>query len=229
MTSFNKKFLLPLNKTVETGKLDKNGKKEKERIQVGYSEVPYPSLADFGITAEQAKDKEGKPEVGEDGIPIYAEDRFDWLQQAVASAVASKVRNYFVQGIKTLPSKENKTNVMVPDSGKMLPVDFETLTAESARSGEALKLRREAKAAFEAYLQKNNKPAAVVQALGELFFNSARVLGSASQKYVAALGMHTEAWTKTLSDEQTARFAPKLMELNESLNAAIEKEELDLT
>jgi len=230
MANFGNKMKLELSKTVPTGKLDKKGKPEKERIVVGYAMVPYPSLADFGITAIQAKDeKDGKPLVGDDGIPVYADDKHDYLQQAIAASVAAKVRNYFSGTIKAKPAKEDLVAILSPDAGKQLPVDFETLTAESARSGEALKIRREAKADFEAFLQGKNKKANVVAALGELFYNSARVLGSASPKYVEALGMHCEDWSKGLTAEKQARFAPKLAELNESLNAAVEAEELDLT
>jgi len=231
MSAFANKMRLELSKTVPTGKLDKKGKPEKERIVVGYAMVPYPSLADFGITAVQAKDeKTGELMVGkDDGIPVYADDKHDYLQQAIAASVAAKVRNYFSGTIKAKPAKEDLQAVLSPDAGKQLPVDFETLTAESARSGEALKIRREAKADFEAFLQGKNKKANVIAALGEPFYNSARVLGSASPKYVEALGMHCEEWGKGLTAEKQARFAPKLAELNESLNAAVESEELDLS
>lgn len=227
---FGSKMKLELSKTVKTGKLDKKGKAEKERIVVGHAMVPYPSLSDFGIQAKQAVDEKTKqPAVGEDGIPVYEDAKHDWLQQAIASAVAARVRNYFTGTIKAKPEKEDADALLTVDAGKQLPVDFDTLTAESARSGEALKLRREAKADFETFLQSQNKKANVVTALGELFYNSSRVLSSASPKYVEALGMHAENWIKGLSEEKKARFAPKITELNESLNAALEADELDLS
>lgn len=238
MANFSNKFILPLNQTVETGKLDKKGKKEKERVQVGTAEVPYPSLADFGITAEQAKDDKGQPQFGDDGVPVYSVDHLDWLQQAIVDKLSAKVRNFYVSGIGAIKvdyatvTKDGKLPTLAslqPDAGKQLPVDFEMLTAESARSGEALKIRREARADFEAYLTKQNKKQEVVAALGELFFNSARVLSSAAEKYVVSLGGHTEAWSKQLTEAQTARFAPKLVELSESINNALEKDELDLS
>lgn len=228
MTTFSNKFILPLNKTVKTGKKDKKNQDEKERRQVGYAMIAYPSLADFGIVAE-VEQKDGKPVIGEDGVPVYVKAEMDWLQQAITSAVSAKVRNYFVSSIKAQPETENKDTVLGVDSGKTLPTDFEMLTAESTRSGEALALRREARADFEAYLGAQSKTQAVIQALGELFFNSGRVLGSASPKYVQALGQHAEAWTKQLDTAKTTRFAPKIVELGESINAAIEKDELDLS
>jgi len=228
MANFTSKFKLPLSKTMETDKLDKKGKKEKERVQVGYALVAYPTLADYGIAADVEKDEQGKDKIDEQGVPVYAIPQLDWLQQAIIGEISAKVRNYFVQSIKAQPAKENKEQILMVDGGKQLPVDFETLTAESARTGEALKLRREARASFENYLQALNKPVAVVQALGELFANSARVLGSASPKYVEALGFHVEAWSKGLTEAQAVRFQPKLQELGESLNAATESEELNL-
>ncbi len=237
MTAFTSKFILPLNKTVETGKKDKKGKNEKERVQVGKASVPYPALSDFGIVAVQAKDDKGQDMFGADGVPVYAENRFDWLQQAIVDKVSAKVRNYYVSGLNSVKVdystvKDGKAPTiadMSPDSGKQLPVDFDMLTAESGRTGEALTIRREARADFEAYLGSINKSQAVIQALGELFFNSSRVLGSASQKYVEALGQHTQAWTEKLDEAKTARFAPKIVELQESINAALEASELDLS
>lgn len=237
MTTFASKFILPLNKTVETGKLDKKGKKEKERVQVGSAVVPYPSLADFGIVAVQAKDEKGQDMFGTDGVPVYADDKFDWLQTAIVDKVSAKVRNYYVSGVNAVKVdystvKDGKLPTlldMVVDSGKRLPTDFDILTEEGKRSGEALAIRREARNDFEAYLGSINKSQAVIQALGELFFNSSRVLGSASQKYVEALGQHTQAWTEKLDEAKTARFAPKIVELQESINAALESSELDLS
>src|SRR5688572_11317887 len=124
---FAQKAKLVLSKTVKTDKLDKKGKPIKERKEVGKAEVPMPLLSDFGLTAEQAKDDKGQPMLDEDtGLPIYADDKMDWLQSAITGAVFAKVRNFYKDG------------VLQP--GKILPTDFETLTAETARTGEALKL-----------------------------------------------------------------------------------------
>lgn len=213
---FTTKAKLELSKTVKTDKLDKKGKPIKERKKVGEALVPVPALSDFGLTAEQAKDEKGQPQVDDDtGLPVYADPKMDWLYSAITGAVFAKVRNYFKDG------------VLQP--GKILPTDFDTLTAETARTGEALKLRREARASFEAFLATKGKKAEVVQALGELFYNSAKVLGSASPKYVEALAMHVNGWLDTLSEESKTRFTPKISELLESMSAAQDEEELDLS
>lgn len=225
---FTSKYKLDLNKTVATGKLDKKGKPEKERVQVGFAMVPYPTLADFGIQAEVSM-KDGKPEIGKDGVPIYAKDEMDWLQQAIISQVSVECRNKFMATIKAQPDKVETPQELQPDAGKRLPVDFESLTAETKRSGEALAIRREALADFTAFLQANNRPVAVVAALGELFANSNKILGSASRKFVEALGQWTEKWTQQLDEAKTTRYTPKILELSENINNALEAEELDLS
>jgi len=135
------------------------------------------------------------------------------LQQAIAAKVAAMARNRY---------KDGKLK-----AGMSLAEDFDALTAETHRSGEALALRRDAKASFEAYLQGLNKSATTVQILGTLFYESSKVLNSAGEKYVAALTQHVMAWIGTLKDEQKTRFAPKLAELQDSINAASSPVDLD--
>lgn len=213
--SFKTKMLLILHSKVKLA----NGKKEHK--EVGRAFIPTPILSDFGIQAEQSvfdADDAAKGQVKgqpayEDGIPLYADPVKDWLQQAIAAKVAATVRNRFVDGKLK--------------NGAVIPEDFEQLTAETQRTGEALALRRDAKASFEAYLQGKNKKAATVQVLGELFYNSAKVLASAGEKYVAALSAHVLDWIPTLPEDKKARFAPKILELEESINNAQKQTDLE--
>lgn len=215
MTAFATKMLMVLSEKV----VKANGKKEHQ--EVGRVNIPIPILTDFGITqapalyeADDAKTGavKGQPAF-DDGVPMYADPKWDWLQQAIAGKVAAMVRNRF---------KDGKLKV-----GAVIPVDFEQLTAETQRTGEALALRRDAKASFEAYLQSQNKKATTVQILGELFYNSAKVLQSAGENYRNALAQHVGAWIPTLKDAEKTRFAPKILELQESINNANSQETLD--
>lgn len=196
-----------------------NGKKEHQ--EVGKVNIPLPVLADFGIEQKPALYEADDAKTGavkgqpafDDGVPMYADPKWDWLQQAIAAKVAAMVRNRF---------KGGKLK-----AGAVIPQDFEQLTAETQRTGEALALRRDAKVSFEAYLQAQNKKATTVQVLGELFYNSAKVLASASESYRNALAQHVQAWIPTLDDASKTRFAPKIMELEESINNAQNQEALD--
>jgi hypothetical protein len=214
---FSHSFPLDLSEKVELP----NGKKEHKRVAT--VNIPMPVLSDFGIDAEQyvytvddAK-KDPKVKAGDkafnDGLPIYANQVYDWLQGAILFRVSAMSRNRFVKG------------QLKP--GASLAEDFEALTAETARTGDALALRREARTSFEAYLQKLGKKQATVQLLGELFFNSAKVLASAGDKYVEALSKYAGEWIETLTPEQATRFTPKLAELQESINNATSKSDLD--
>ena len=205
MSAFKHAFKLVLSETVKLA----NGKGKHEKV--GEALIPCPILADFGITAEQAKDDKGAPAF-DNGIPLYVSPIMDWLQSAVVLAVTVKVRNKFSKG------------VLKP--GMELPADFDALTAETARTGEALALRREARTSFENYLRSKNLKDAVVASLGELFWNSSKVLGSVSDKYLQALKVHTEHWCETLSEAEATRFAPKLIELQDSITQAEEGEDL---
>lgn len=218
MAKFAHAFLLVLSEKVTLP----NGRKEHK--EVGRCNVPFPTLADFGIQAEQAvqKDDKGNAVVGadgkpvlafEDGVPLFADQKMDWLQQAIVFKHQAAVRNKFTKG-KLKP-------------GMSLPEDFESLLEQVGRSGEALALRREAKASFEAFLQSCGKSAGTVATLTELFANSAKMLSSASPKYIEGLAVQVTKWVESLSDEHKARFAPKITELNDSINSAQGEEDLD--
>lgn len=212
---FKHKFTMELSEKVTLP----GGKKKHKKV--GEASIPTPVLDDFGIQAKQAvwdetDEKQGKVKgepAFENGIPIYDDPKMDWLQNAILFRVSANSRNKFTKGALK--------------AGASIPDDFDSLTAETARSGEALALRREAKASFETYLHKLNKKAPTVQMLGELFFNSSKVLASAGEKYVEALSKYVGEWIDTLEDASKTRFAPKIQELQESINNAQSASDLD--
>lgn len=206
MSKFANAFTMELSERVELA----NGKKENKKV--GEAKIPCPILSDFGIQAEQAKDDKGAPAF-ENGLPLYADPRFDFLMDAVQNLIAIRSRNKFAKG--TLKA------------GMALAEDFEALFESSGRTGDALALRREAKASFEAYLTGKGKKAATVALLSDLFANSAKVLAAAAPNYVEALSGHVGAWIATLQDAQKARFQPKIAELQESINNAVGGVDLD--
>lgn len=204
---FKNAFKLEINKTI---KAHANAKGVRENT--GSAMIPCPILSDFGIQAEQAKDDKGEVVV-ENGLPVYENATYQWLMDAIQAAVSVKSRNKF----------DAATGKLKP--GMEIPTDFETLTATSARTGEALVLRREARASFENYLRSLNKKDSVVNALGELFWNSAKILGTVGEKPLEAITHYSQRWVATLDEAQKTRFAPKLDELTESINNAHAGEE----
>lgn len=206
MSKFTGSFVMKLHERVELA----NGKKENK--EVGKATIPCPILADFGVTAEQSKDKEGNLAF-ENGMPLYSDPRMDFLQSAVINMVALRNRNKFEKGKLR--------------DGAELASDFDTLFEQSGGAGDALALRREARTSFELYLQQKGKKAAIVTLLSDIFQNSAKVLNGAADKVVQALSAHVEGWIDTLSEEQQARFMPKIKELQESINTAVKGVDLE--
>jgi hypothetical protein len=201
--AFRNRFELVLNETVKTP-----GAKKGERKEVGKVMVPCPILSDFGINAAQAKDDKGELQY-DNGLPVYDDSKFQWLMDAIQDKVSVKSRNKFDKG-----------NLK---PGMMLADDFDALTAESARTGAALALRREARADFENYLRSLDKKEAVIAVISDLFWNSSKVLGTASDKSLNAITHYAQRWVGQLSPEKGARFQPKIAELNESIqNATLE-------
>lgn len=205
-TKFANSFTMELSERVKLA----NGKSENKKV--GEAIIPCPILSDFGINAEIAKDKEGK-DAFENGLPLYADPRMDFLQSAIKLQISVRSRNRFEGGKLK--------------AGMSLAEDFESLFEQSGRTGEALALRREARASFEAFLQGLGKKAATVQVLSDLFFNSAKSLVTAESTYVEALSIQVGRWIETLDDAAKARFQPKIAELQESINNAQQGADLD--
>lgn len=215
--SFNHKFTLELSEKVTLP----NGKNVHKKV--GTVHIPAPVLSDFDIQAVQAvytaEDQKQDPTkvagqpAFENGIPLFEDSKMDWLQQAVVFRISATSRNRFTKG------------ALKP--GATLAEDFDALTADTARTGEALALRREAKVSFEAYLQKLSKKAGTVQVLGDLFFSSNKVLASAGEKYVEALAKYATEWVAQLDDASKSRFTPKIVELEESIKNAMASTDLD--
>lgn len=183
--SFNSKLELVLNETVETD----GGKKEyKEIAKVN---MPFPTLADFGIVAVIAKDDKGVEQY-EDGVPVYDDEIQDWLQTAIVQQLKAQNRNKFVKG-------------KLKD-GTKLPENFTEMVAVGERSGEALKARYAAKTSFAAYLKAKNKKDNVVNLLSNLFID-ANSIATAKDDFAEALSNHVVAWVSGLEETDKLRFA----------------------
>lgn len=143
--------------TIDVSKKE-NGKFNK----VGEQTIHVPVLADVipFITSEIKKDEKGA-EVYEDGIPVYVDDKANWLQGAILAMVKAQARNKMVPGTATL--KE----------GNKIAENWEELCAEGVRDGSGLALAREFKAAFEEWVNKQGLSEAAAKTLITLVSNRA--------------------------------------------------------
>lgn len=136
--------------TIEVAKKNPTtGKHEKQ----GEVTIYVPTLDCFGITAEVK-------EVGEDNLPVYADDKMDYLFSAVLAAVKAKARNSLVSGTADLKP------------GVTIAADFAALLAEAQRGGgaEALAIVRDLKAKMQHWIGTvQKKSAGTVKLVTDLF------------------------------------------------------------
>lgn len=156
---------MPINKgkfaTILELEVNKKDEANKGKyVKVGSLNLFIPLLADAGIDAVQAKDKDGKPLV-EDGIPVYETDEANWIQGAMVNAAKAQARNRLISGTATLKD------------GKTISDDWLTLTAESEGVGNpaALLAVREVKEQFKKWVSSLGKSGAAQSLLNALFAN----------------------------------------------------------
>lgn len=140
--------------------IEVNKKVDNKYSKVGEVTIFVPTLENFGIEAEQAKDKDGNLLVDE-GLPVYTKDEANWLQGAILAQVKAQARNKLVSG-----SAELKP-------GAKIATNFAELTAEGDRAGNgaALQAIRDLKQAFAKWVAGLNKSAAAQALLNGLFGN----------------------------------------------------------
>ena len=140
--------------------LDVSQKVNGAFAKVGEMTVHVPLLADCMafINAEQKKDEKGQL-VEEEGLPVYTDDRANWLQGAILAMVKAQARNKLVP--KTATVKD----------GLKIAETWEELTAEGVRDGAGLAIARECKAAFGEWLAKQGLSEKASATLNILFGN----------------------------------------------------------
>lgn len=199
--SFKTRITFVINETVEV-----NGKNKYQKV----AELPMaiPTLEDFGITGAVRKalnKDEGINEQGldEDGIPAYADERYDWLQFAIVQQLKAQNRN-----------KVDGKNLK---EGMKFPENFAELVAVGERSGEALKARHACKAAFAAYLKAKNKSDVVVKLLSDLFID-ANSIAVAKDDFVDALKSHLEQFVPGLSEVDALKYERTIEKALDAIN-----------
>lgn len=188
---------LDVSKKVSIGP-DKN-----EYQKVGEVVVPVPSLEAFGIQADTRKRTEDDGD--DDGLPLYMDEKLDWLFGAVVAACKMQARNKLVSGTAELKD------------GQKIASNFEELMAEGERKGnaEALKLMKEAATSFAAYVQSLNKTAQT-QALLIGLFRNRNGLAMQPDTQKAKFKVYLQQFAEQLAEADLARYAKILGGIEEA-------------
>ena len=142
----------------------RSAKAGEKSIRVGEVAVFVPVKEDFIselVKAEQAKDDKGQPAVTEDGLPLYNDDKANFVQQAIFAYVKAAARNKLESGTAT------------PKAGLKIAETWDELTAEGTpgNGAAALQLLREVRTAFAEWVAKQGKSEGVQKALNTYFSN----------------------------------------------------------
>jgi hypothetical protein len=166
------------------------GKYEK----VGEVTIFVPMLHEVFPDVKQAKDSEGK-ELVEDGLPVYEDEKHNYIQGAILAAVKAQARNKLKPSTATLKD------------GQKIAEDWEALTAEGERgnNGAALAIMHECKKAFASYVASLNKSAAAQQTLNLLFGNK-QALALQSSDTKGKIAGYVTSFAETLNEEQLAKY-----------------------
>jgi hypothetical protein len=175
-------------------------KEEGEYKEVGSVAVFYPLLSELGLdVAPTGKDEEG--------FPTYADERVQYVFDAVLAAVKATARNRLQSGTATL--KEGNT----------IAETVEALLATGERSGEALKTRREYFASFKAWLPSLGKAAAFNTAIYDIVSNVKNIQYQTDARKEKLLALITDH-AASLSAEDAARFERIIVQVGEACEAA---------
>lgn len=161
-------------------------------VKIGDVAFFVPALAAFGIDAKVESVSE------EDGLPVYADPKADWLFSAVVAAVKQKVRSILDGATFT--------------EGNSAPADFEALLAEGKRggAGQWLALVAKLKKAFAAYVAGLGKSAAVQAKLVEMFSNP-KGLSMAANETKAKFRPYLEGFVEACEDTDLLEAGAKYL------------------
>lgn len=181
---------------------------------VGKINIFVPLLAAFGLTTEQAKDDKGALLVDDDGLPVYTDDKLNYLQGAVTAAVKAQARNRLKPGTADLKD------------GAKIATNFEELLAAADRSnsGAALVAIRELKAKFSAWVASLGKSAAAQATLNTLFGNK-QALALQTAQNREKMQQYISDFAETLEADMLERGGKYLQSLLDACSASAEADD----
>ena len=190
-------------------------KEDGQYKKVGDVTLFYPLLSELGFAVDPAKWEKTNDKgeqiaagEGEDGaFPVYADERVQYVFDAVLAAVKATARNRLQSGTATL-KPDNKIAETV-----------EELLASGERSDKALKQRREYFASFKAWLPTLGKSAAYVQAVFDVTFNVKNIPYQTEQRKANIKALVTQH-AATLTAEQAVLWERTMTSIVEACEAA---------
>ncbi len=171
-------------------------KEDGKYVKVSEVQVFYPLLSDLGIDVEPNK-------FDEEGFPIYADDKHQYVFDACLAAVKAQARN------KLTP----QTGELKP--GLSIASSVEELLESGGNKGDALAAVREFLAAFKEYLTTTSKSAKIQAAVYELARNRSSVALQEDDRKVK-FQKYLSDFAETLDEAQATRFTRPLLALNEA-------------
>lgn len=187
-------------------------RENKEFKKLGEVTAYVPLLKDIvGTVAEAtiAKDEKGNDKI-EDGIPVFADDKANWIQGAILAAVKAQVRNKLKPG--TAEFKD----------GQKSPENWEELCAEGQRGGAAaLALAREFKEKFAEWVGKQGISEAAANTLVTLVKNR-DALSLQAQGVKDKVKARLDGFAESLSAEDLEKFMRPLEAAQQACEAVEE-------
>lgn len=168
-------------------------------VEVGKVDVFYPTLDEMGLAVEPS----GKDE---DGFPTYADEKVQYVFDAVLAAVKASARNKLVTGTAEL--KE----------GNKIADTVEELLATGQRGGEALETRRAFLTAFKAWLPSLGKSAGFNTGIYDLVSSTKNLPYMSDARKKAVLGYVT-SFASTLATDDVVKYTRILTQIDELCSA----------
>lgn len=165
-------------------------------VKQGEIQIFYPLLSELGLSVEPEK-------MDEEGFPVYADEKVQYVFDAVLAAVKAQARNRLVSGTATLKP------------GLAIASTVEELLESGGNKGDALAAVREFLAAFKAWLPKTGKSEKVQAAVYELARNKSAVSIQSDEKK-EKFSKYLTDFAETLDEAQATRFSRPLIALGEA-------------
>lgn len=190
--------------------------KDGKGAYVPVGEVSYwlPALEDTGLTgfAPAADNEDEGIKNGvytEDGTPAYADERHQFLFNALHAAVKGINKNRLIKDSVTLKDGANA------------PIDWETLLEKGQRGGnaEALQFLRELKESFATWLLTTGKSEKVRKAL-QIYFNGPDTLSIQDDATKDKVVIYLENFSTMLADTDLIMLEKAQKHLQKLLDAA---------
>lgn len=166
--------------------MEVNKKENGEYKKVGVIDVAMFSLDDFGLNAGEVK-------TDSSGLPVYADDKVQYVQDCVIAAIKAAARNKLISG--TVSTK----------AGTRLAVTVAELMESGGNNGAALALHRDFVNAFTSYLTISGKSTAV-QALYSGLVKAKQSIALSTEARRQGLAAQLENFLATISDDDQNKY-----------------------